>query len=171
VVEGLWEGLGGGGVGGGGLEGEDCGVGGVDVGGGDDVVEAVSRVGWLGWIWWFGWVWLEAGLLLKDRAAFLIVGSCHEDCLIPQAARALEEFAEGSVRLDKVVRRERHSQSLAEVLDTLRFVLPSAVGEQDEGDVVVVEEPKDLGGAGNRLGDVKENAVDAAWVLFDPSIS
>jgi hypothetical protein len=75
------------------------------------------------------------------------------------------------VRLDKVVRRERHSQSLAEVLDTLRFVLPSAVGEQDEGDVVVVEEPKDLGGAGNRLGDVKENAVDAAWVLFDPSIS
>jgi hypothetical protein len=33
------------------------------------------------------------------------------------------------VGLDKVVGRERHSQSLTEILDTLRFVLPAAVGE------------------------------------------
>ena len=75
------------------------------------------------------------------------------------------------MRLDKVVCRERHSQSLAEVLDALRFMLPAAVGEQDEGDVVVVEEFENLGSTGDRLGDVKEDAVNAACVLVGPSIS
>jgi hypothetical protein len=50
-------------------------------------------------------------------------------------------------------------------------VLTAPVGEQNEGDVVLVQELQDLRGAGDRLGDVKEDAVDAVWVLIDPLIS
>lgn len=44
-------------------------------------------------------------------------------------------------------------------------MLAATVGEQDEGDIVVVQELEDLGSAGDRLGDMKQDAVDAARVL------
>jgi hypothetical protein len=40
-------------------------------------------------------------------------------------------------------------------------VLTAPVGEQNEGDVVLVQELQDLRGAGDRLGDVKQDAIDA----------
>jgi hypothetical protein len=43
-------------------------------------------------------------------------------------------------------------------------VLAAAVGEQDEGDVVVVEKLEDRRGAGDRLRDVQQDAIDAEQV-------
>jgi len=100
-------------------------------------------------------------LLLEDGTALLVVGPCHQDSLVPQAIRPLEEFLEGCVRLDKIVGRQMHAQPLLEVLDTLRLVLAAAVSEQDERDVVLVEELQDLRRARDRLGDMKQNSVDA----------
>lgn len=79
-------------------------------------------------------------LLVEDGTALLVVGSRHQDRLVSQAVGPLEELAERRVRLDKVVCRQVHAQLLCEVLDSLRLVFATAVGEQDEGDVVGVEE-------------------------------
>ena len=104
-VEGFGKGLGGGGVGGGGLEGEDGWVGGVDVGGGDDVLETVPGR-WLGRRGCLGGNRGRVGFsLLEDGAALLVVGPRHEDGLIPQAVWALEQLLKGRVGLDEVVCR------------------------------------------------------------------
>jgi hypothetical protein len=68
------------------------------------------------------------------------------------------------VRLHEIVRRQLHSEALPEVPDALRLVLAAAVGEQDEGDVVVVEKLEDRRGAGDRLRDVQQDAIDAGQV-------
>ena len=106
-------------------------------------------------------IWGRGGSRFEDGAALFVVGSRHQDRLVPEAVGAVEEFLEGRVGLDEVVCRQRHAQLLGEVLDALRLVLAAAVGEEDEGDVVLVQELQDLGGAGNRPGDVQQDAVDA----------
>jgi hypothetical protein len=58
-----------------------------------------------------------------------------------------------------------HTESRFKILDALCLGLAAAVGEQDERDIVVVQELEDLGSAGDRFGDVKQDTVDAARVL------
>lgn len=65
------------------------------------------------------------------------------------------------MRLDEIVCREVDAELLLEIIDALVLMLAAAVGEQDEGDVVIVQEVEDLWGAGNWLRDVEQDAVDA----------
>jgi len=63
--------------------------------------------------------------------------------------------------LNKVVRRKRHSELLAEIGDSLGFMLATAVGKQDEGNVIIVEELQRFAGSGDRFRDMEEDAIDA----------
>jgi hypothetical protein len=73
----------------------------------------------------------------------------------------VDQLLEGRVRLDKVVYRKLEAKLGAQVLDPVRLVLATAVRQQDERDVVVLQVLQRLRRTGNRLGDVKENAIDA----------
>lgn len=122
------------------LEGENLRMGLEDVGGCDDVLKAVG---------------------LGDQPAFLRVGACHEDGLLPKAVGPFDELAERRMRLNKVVGRELDAKFLAKVFYSFGLVLAAAVGEEDERDVVIVQELEGFGSAGNGRRDVEENAINA----------
>lgn len=73
----------------------------------------------------------------------------------------MNQLLEGRVRLDKVVNRKLKAKLGAQVLDPVRLVLAAAVRQQDERDVVVLQVLQRLRRTGDRLGDVKEDAIDA----------
>jgi hypothetical protein len=110
-------------------------------------------------------------VLFKDTPTFLIIRPRHQDGLVAQALRALEELAERRVRLDEVVGGKRHAQALREIPDALRLGLAAAVGEQNERDVVVMEKVQHFGRPWDRLGFVHKNAIDAARGLVCVSVS
>lgn len=128
------------------VEREDLRVSFEDVGRRDDVAEAVV----------FG-----------DESTLPRIGACHEDGLLPQAVGPFDELAKRRVRLDKVVGGELDTKLLAKVFYTFGLVLATAVGEENERDVVVVQELEGFGSAGNGRRDVEEDAIDTAvWGLF-----
>ena len=128
----------------GGCEGKHSRVGGVDVRRGEDGPEAVA---------------------LEDAAAFFVVGACDEDGLVAEAGGAREEVAEGGVGLDEGRGGEGDVEAGGEVAHALGFGFAAAVGEEDEGDVGGLEEAEGGGRAGDGVGHVQEDAVDAVEVL------
>lgn len=65
------------------------------------------------------------------------------------------------MRQHDAVLRDLDAELLAHVRRLLALQQPAAVGEEREGDVVLLEEGERLGGAGDRLGRPEEDAVDA----------
>lgn len=120
------------------VEGVDGRVRGEDVGGRQDVPEAV---------------------LLGDGAALGRVRARDQDVLVAEASflalAAVHQLLEGRVRLDEVVRREFDTEPRAQVRHAVRLVLAAAVRQQDERDVVLLEVLQRPGGAGDRLCDVE----------------
>jgi len=99
---------------------------------------------------------------LRNSSALIGIGTRDKNGLVLEAIRALDELLERRVRLDKVVCRQLNAQFVAEILDPLRLMLASAIGEEDEGDVVLVEELQRLHSSRNGLRNMKQNTVNAA---------
>lgn len=87
-----------------------------------------------------GWGLTGRGDVPKgDPAAAFGVGAGNEDGLVLKPVGSVDELTEGRVRLDKVVGGQGDAQLLGQVADAVGLGLSAAVGEQDEGDVVVLE--------------------------------
>lgn len=81
------------------------------------------------------------GLHLRDLSALVTIPASHQDCLILQAldcVRAFDKLLERGMRLHKVLLGEGDTKLLAEFRDPRALVLPASIGEQDEGDVVLM---------------------------------
>jgi hypothetical protein len=92
-------------------------------------------------------------LHLSYLSAFLAVAASNQDSLILQALhrlRTLDKLLEWRVRLDKVLLRKRDAQFLAQFSDSGTLVLSASIGEQDEGNAVVVKVLKSRSSACNR---------------------
>ena len=110
-----------------GREGPDGGVGGHDVGGRDDVLEAVC---------------------VGDGPALVAVAAADEH----GAGFVVRHVGEGRVGLHEHARGEGDVEFLAQLGDPLGFVFAAAVGEQDEGDSRALEEGEGVVGAGDGVG-------------------
>lgn len=64
----------------------------------------------------------------------------------------VHELLEGRVGLHEVLDCKGDAELLCEFYDAVGLVLAAAVGEEDEGDVVLVEELECFSGAGEVLG-------------------
>ena len=95
-------------------EGVDVGVGAEDVVGGDDVLVAVT----------FG-----------DGFAVRVVASYYQDCLVV----VLFHLCEGCVRLHDHVLAQWDLEFLLEIGDSGCFGFAAAIGQEDEGDLLVLE--------------------------------
>jgi hypothetical protein len=56
------------------------------------------------------------------------------------------------MRLNKIIDSQWDFELLAEVHHTVDFMLAATIGEQDEGNVVIVEVSESLGGSRKALG-------------------
>jgi hypothetical protein len=65
---------------------------------------------------------------------------------------AVHELLEGRVGLHEVLDCKGDAEVLCEFHNSICLVLAAAVGEEDEGDVVLVEELECFSGAGEVLG-------------------
>ncbi|KAK4693620.1 hypothetical protein P7C71_g3822, partial [Lecanoromycetidae sp. Uapishka_2] len=101
---------------------------------------------------------------------------CHLPTLIPIAARdqdalILESFSsifrpvyqlsERRMALYKHACVERDVETLAEISDSFGFAFAAAVGEEDEGYALLLEEFESLVGAGEGIGGSEKDAIDA----------
>lgn len=121
------------------LEGGDLGVGGVDVVGDDDVLEAVQ----LGYL-----------------AALVLLAADDEDCLV-----VLGEGGHGGVSLDELLGGDGDAEDLRQLVAALALDLAAAVGEEDVGDldaelVVAVEDLQGAAALGDQTVAVHEDAVN-----------
>lgn len=108
-------------------------------------------------------------LLLGHRPALGRVRPRHEHILVPEAPAPLREGPVRGMRQHDAVRGDLDAELLAHVGRLLALQQPAAVGEEREGDVVLLEEGERLGGAGDRLGRSEEDAVDAGNKSLAPS--
>lgn len=88
-------------------------------------------------------------------AALLGISAGDEDGLVLQPLWSADQLLEWRVRLDKVVHGELNAKLGAQILDSIRLVLAASVGQQDEGDVVVLEILQRLSRTRDGFGHVK----------------
>ena len=62
--------------------------------------------------------------------------------------------------LDEHAHIEGHFEVIANFLDSLRFGFTTAIGEEDEGNAMLLEIAKGFAGAGKGIGAAEEDAID-----------
>lgn len=103
---------------------------------------------------------LEA-VFLGHALAFVVVAAADEDRLVVQVRHGCK----GRVRLHKHGCVEGDGQLGRELGDTVGFVFPTAIGEEDEGDASGLQQLEGFGCARQRVCGSEEDAVNAVAVL------
>lgn len=71
------------------------------------------------------------------------------------------------MRLDECGRWDVDGEKVGELAHAVGFVLPAAVGEQDEGDAQALEREEGGAGARNGVGGAEKDAIDAGGSVSD----